>query len=217
MARMVAQPARLSTHAMTMASRLIWLSTATAAMPVTSLMRGPERRRQGAVVGQVPSICEDIARRISKHRSEPRSPLAPSKTRRPSLMTIRPVPRDAPEEFFRHDVERTIVPDRQRDVVPLGAGLGAGQVHDAFPRAADRIDVGDRNGCAGPRLAQPTSEFAKPTITVMATTLRTDRRPLRLIGPPVRAHGFRERKTHSVDTDSRAPPGRPLRGGRSPE
>src|SRR4029453_11940257 len=32
---------------------------------------------------------------------------------------------------------------------------------------------------------QPTSELANPTITVMATTLRTDRRPLCVIGPPV--------------------------------
>src|SRR4029453_18178494 len=88
-----------------------------AAMPVTSLMRGPERRRQGAVVGQCPlDLHEDVASRISKHRSYAAQP--------PRALEDEPSVADddatrsagRPEEFLRHDVELTVVPDRQSDV-----------------------------------------------------------------------------------------------------
>src|SRR6266496_6404952 len=119
-------------------------STAAAAMPVTSLMRGPEIRRQVAVVGECRlDLHEDVASRISKHRSyAAKPPLAlehETSVADDDDATLSP---GCPEDFLRHDVVRTVVPDRESDV----GALRAGQVHDAFPRATYRFDVRHRDG-----------------------------------------------------------------------
>ena len=145
------------------------LSTAAAAMPVTSLMRGPERRRQVAVVGQCPlDLHEDVASRISKHRSYAAQPPLALEDETSVADDDVTLSAGRPEDFLRHDVERTVVPDRQSDVVALRAG----QVHDAFPRATHRFDVRDRNGRDRPDVGATTSETENPTRTVTARICR---------------------------------------------
>src|SRR4030095_14474685 len=99
------------------------------AMPVMSLMRGPELRRQVAVVGECHlDLHEDVASRISEHRSYAAPPLPLDDE---TYVADADVTLSAghPEVSLRHDVVRPVVPDRHSDVVALRAG----QVHDAFP------------------------------------------------------------------------------------
>src|SRR4029453_16482276 len=115
---MVAQPARLST--INGVSSHTDLSTAAAAMPVTSLMRGPELRRQVAVVGECRlDLHEDVASRISKHRSYAAQP--PRALQEETSVADDDVTLSSgrPEDFLRHDVERPVVPDRESDLVAL--------------------------------------------------------------------------------------------------
>jgi hypothetical protein len=81
-------------------------------MPVTSLMRGPEIRRQVAVVGECRlDLHEDVASRISKHRSyAAKPPLAgeDETSLADADMTLSAGPS---EDFLRYEVKRTIVPE----------------------------------------------------------------------------------------------------------
>src|SRR5437763_6734656 len=102
-ARIVAQPARVST--INSVSSHTDLSTA-AAMPVTSLMRGPELRRQVAVVGQCPlDLHEDVASRISKHRSYAAQPPLALEDETSVADDDVTLAAGRPEDFLRHDVE----------------------------------------------------------------------------------------------------------------
>src|SRR5215470_19439929 len=106
-------------------------------------MRGPELRRQVAVVGECRlDLHEDVTSRIAKHRSYAAQPPLALEDETSAADDDVTLAAGRPEDFLRHDVVRPVVTDRESDIVALRAG----QVHDAFPRATHCFDVRDRHG-----------------------------------------------------------------------
>ena len=151
-------------------------------------MRAPELRRQVTVVGQCPlDLHEDVASRISKHRSYAAQP--PLALEDETSVADDDVTRSAGRpEAFSSTRRRTNRRPGSSDVTSFRSEPGWEGGKYTMPSHVPLTELTSETatGVTGPMLAQPTSETENPTITVTARTLQTSRRLLGVIGPPVR-------------------------------
>src|SRR5690242_12534652 len=122
-------------------------------------------------------------------------PLSPSMTRRPSLMTICPLPVDTPRPLL----DRTSYEPSSRIVRVTSSRSEPGRYTVPCHVPVSDLTSDTATGVTGPMLAQPTSETDDATTTVTARILQTSRRLLDVIAPPVRTEdGVSQQATECV-------------------